>query len=502
MKKQLLFMAFIAFVAMTFASCSSSDEAANEQGTQLKLSAGITAQKEPYNIGEWGTEIQIGDIEAAIAKEFKIDTTTTRTPSDNSNWEGMTDRNIAVKVGSTVYKYSVDASGNLTSDTPYYFTTTSNVSVSSWYPYTSTALSSFSVQSDQTSYANREKSDLLYGTATVNQGFANVISYSHRVAKLIVSVKVNNTQHIANGTISKLTMSGIKLSGTVSDGTLTASGSNGTITLHNTIASSTSNNNSTATFEAYLIPQSTTSTFVVSVGGTNLSIAVPEKGFTAGKIHTLELIYNVAGSGTENGHAWVRMGTSVKWATMNIGANTERGYGDYYAWGETSTKSVYSWENYMCLRDECGTNNDPVKAAGLYGDTGNGFSGNATYDVARKKWGGTWRMPTIAQWQELISNCTWTWTTQDGETGYVITSKRNANSIYLRAAGRCVGTNILNRSSGAFRCCYWSSNAYPISQAYFGLCLGYGSTGVDNLDDDGNGIVYRQQGYSVRAVLD
>jgi hypothetical protein len=51
MKKQLLFMMFMAIVAMNFASCSSSDEIQNEQGNQLKLSAGITAQREPYNIG-------------------------------------------------------------------------------------------------------------------------------------------------------------------------------------------------------------------------------------------------------------------------------------------------------------------------------------------------------------------------------------------------------------------------------------------------------------------
>ncbi len=496
-------MAFIAFVAMTFASCSSSDETANEQGNQLKLSAGITAQKEPYNIGEWGTEIQIGDIEAAIAKEFKIDTTTTRTPSDNSNWEGMTNRDISVKVGSTVYKYSVDASGNLTSDTPYYFTTTSNVAVSSWYPYTSTALTSFSVQSDQTSYANREKSDLLYGTATVNQGTANTISYSHKVAKLIVSVKVNNTQHIANGTISKLTMSGIKLSGTVSDGTLTASGSNGTITLHNTIASSTSNNNSTATFEAYLIPQTTTSTFVVSVGGTNLSIDVPSKTFTAGKIQTLELIYNVAGSGTENGHAWVRMGTSVKWATMNVGANSTTDYGGYYAWGETLTKSNYFWDNYMCIQADCGTNNDPIKVAGLLSGTGNGISSSITYDAARKNWGGSWRMPPISKWQELVTSCTWTWTTQSGITGYLITSNRNGNSIFLPAGG-CYKKTALNFcSSGNFRCCYWSSNFKDdASNNGIGITLGFGSSDIDYLDDDGNGISWRCYGYSVRAVSD
>ncbi|MCR4773770.1 MAG: fimbrillin family protein [Prevotella sp.] len=430
-------MAFIALFAMTFAACSSSDDAQKEQGTQLKLSAGITAQKEPYNIGEWGTEIQIGDVEAAIAKEFKIDTVATRTPSDDSDWAGMTDRSIAVKIGNTIYKYSVDASGNLTSNTPYYFTTTSNVAVSSWYPYTSTALSSFSVQSDQTSYANREKSDLLYGTTTVNQGSANVISYSHKVAKLIVSVKVNNTQHIANGTISKLTMSGIKLSGTVSNGTLTASGSNGTITLHNTIASSTSNNNSTATYEAYLIPQTTTSTFVVSVGGTNLSIAVPSKTFAAGKIQTLELIYNVAGSGTENGHAWVRVGTAVKWAVTNVGANNDYNYGNHYQWGAKDVyANTYPTDNYYKEL----TNITPTSG----------------YDIARNLWGSTWRLPTITEYNELYNKCTWTRTTKSGVRGMQGTSKINGNTIFIPQAGYLI--NNIHREKDV-TCEYWTSIA-------------------------------------------
>jgi hypothetical protein len=389
-----------------------------------------------------------------------------------------------VKVGSTVYKYSVDASGNLTSNTPYYFTTTNNVSLSSWYPYTSTALSSFSVQSDQTTYANREKSDLLYGAATVNQGSANVISYSHKVAKLIVSVKVNNTQHIANGTISKLTMSGIKLSGTVSDGTLTASGSNGTITLHNTIASSTSNNNSTATFEAYLIPQTTTSTFVVSVGGTNLSIAVPSKTFAAGKIHTLELIYNVAGSGTENGHAWVRMGTSVKWATMNVGATSTTGtasLGNIYQWGATT--------EYANVSQFWNVTHDITPTSG--------------HDIARIKWGGIWRMPTNAEFQILVNtnNYTWTWVTENSISGYRITCKRNNNILFLPAAGSKEFNAFGQSSNSTDKCCYWSSTYFKPNHAY-SLGWGVNPQTIPYLDSDGNGYSRFSEAYSIRPVCD
>ena len=153
MKKQLLFMAFIAFFAMAFTACSSSDETQNEQ-TQLKLSAGITAQREPYDINEWGTNIDIGSIDASAAKEskVKVDKVLTRNTVDNDNWVGMNNRNIAVQAGGSVFQYSVDASGNLTSNSPYYFITTSNVSISSWYPYLA-SLGTFAVQTDQTSFA-------------------------------------------------------------------------------------------------------------------------------------------------------------------------------------------------------------------------------------------------------------------------------------------------------------------------------------------------------------
>ena len=32
-----------------------------------------------------------------------------------------------------------------------------------------------------------------------------------------------------------------------------------------------------------------------------------------------------------NGHAWVDLGLSVKWATMNVGASSPEDYGDYFA---------------------------------------------------------------------------------------------------------------------------------------------------------------------------
>lgn len=125
-----------------------------------------------------------------------------------------------------------------------------------------------------------------------------------------------------------------------------------------------------------------------------------------------------------NGYKYVDLGLSVKWATCNVGASYPSDYGDYYAWGETSTKSSYTKDN-----------------SSTYGKQMSSIAGNATYDVARKKWGSPWRLPTKAEFDELIDNCTWTWTTQNGKNGYKVTSKKNGNSIFLPAAGWRGGTS-------------------------------------------------------------
>ena len=57
----------------------------------------------------------------------------------------------------------------------------------------------------------------------------------------------------------------------------------------------------------------------------------------------------------------------------------------------------------------------------------------AEYDVATANWGGSWRMPTLAEMKELINNCTWEWTTQNGVYGRKVTGP-NGNSIFLPLA--------------------------------------------------------------------
>ena len=130
--------------------------------------------------------------------------------------------------------------------------------------------------------------------------------------------------------------------------------------------------------------------------------------------------------GTIAGHKYVDLGLSVKWATCNVGASSPEDYGDYYAWGETSTKSSYDEGN-------CATYGKSI-----------GDIGGTSRDVARVKWGSPWRMPTKAEFDELLNtaNCTWEWTTLNGKKGYKVTSRKNGNSIFLPAAGWRDGTSL------------------------------------------------------------
>ena len=130
----------------------------------------------------------------------------------------------------------------------------------------------------------------------------------------------------------------------------------------------------------------------------------------------------------ENPIQAVDLGLSVKWANCNVGTNSPEEYGDYFAWGETVPKSNYSSSNMLILEKI----QEGLKLNGVV-DTNNNLT--ASYDAAAANWGENWRMPTRAEIEELLTNCTWTWSTQNGTNGYIVCSKTNENSIFLPAAG-------------------------------------------------------------------
>ena len=219
-------------------------------------------------------------------------------------------------------------------------------------------------------------------------------------------------------------------------------------------------------------------------------------------------------SGTEDGHDYVDLGltSGTLWATANVGAKTPQDYGNYYAWGETTTKANYSLSTYLdgniARESDCGTDKDALK--GVTDIVG------TQYDAAQANWGGKWRMPTKAQQDELRSECYWVWTeSYNGSDfrGYIVYKAKNSSDkgkqvnsgatpsssytlsdahLFLPAAGARSASSLM--SAGAYGY-YWSSsldNDYPLFawDIYFDL----------DFVDSYRGL-FRYSGQSVRAVI-
>lgn len=168
-----------------------------------------------------------------------------------------------------------------------------------------------------------------------------------------------------------------------------------------------------------------------------------------------------ATTGSLNQHTWMDLGLSVKWATCNVGASSPNQYGSYFAWGETKSKSDYSWTDYV-FRDS-GDTYDYVKLSKYNSNSGRGVVDKKKQlelddDVAHICWGDGWRMPTRAEMTELRTKCVWTWTTLGGINGYEVKSMTNNNSIFLPVAGYRKGESYLvNAGKQGY---YWTSTLY------------------------------------------
>ena len=191
-------------------------------------------------------------------------------------------------------------------------------------------------------------------------------------------------------------------------------------------------------------------------------------------------------TGTSNGYGYVDLGLSVKWATCNVGATSPEEYGNYYAWGETTTKSNYSSSNCATY----GLSISELQSQGYIDGEGNL---TPQYDAATVNWGGDWRMPTRAELNELLNNCTWTCTTVNGVKGYNVRGP-NGNSIFLPAAGYRYGSSLYDAwSSGN----YWSSTPFEYyDDFYHAYYLDFNSGNHRVL---GNYLIY---GYSLRSILE
>ena len=180
----------------------------------------------------------------------------------------------------------------------------------------------------------------------------------------------------------------------------------------------------------------------------------------------------------------VDLGLSVYWSTCNLGASKPEEYGDYYAWGETEIKEDYSWSTYKFGTSASG----PFSKYNTMPSFG-AVDLDPEDDAAHVILGGKWRMPTDAERTELIEKCTWTWTTQNGVNGRLVTGP-NGNSIFLPAAGYRSDTKLYNAGSVGE---YWTPALYEYS-SYDARVMYFNSEGAKLSASD------RSLGMPVRPV--
>ena len=202
------------------------------------------------------------------------------------------------------------------------------------------------------------------------------------------------------------------------------------------------------------------------------------------------LLLGVSGFAQDGEYVDLGLPSGLLWAKCNLGATTPEGYGNYYAWGETQTKREYRWATYSYGSDI----NHLIKYCdrseyGLNGFTDNLTTLEALDDVATVVLGTGARIPTKAEWQELLDNTTAEWTTVNDVYGCKFTAA-NGNSLFLPAAGGRSGTELGGEGESGS---YWSSSlreSFPYGARYMYFYSNNQSLGSGD----------RRYGHSVRAV--
>ena len=201
--------------------------------------------------------------------------------------------------------------------------------------------------------------------------------------------------------------------------------------------------------------------------------------------------------------------SGLKWAKCNLGASKPSDYGDYYAWGETAPKADYDWATYKWM--QAGKSDwqyitkytiaDGQTEGIWYDSSGNFIGDNLTTlrpadDAATQQLGSPWRMPTVDEQEELITKCTWTWTTQDGVNGYQVDGP-NGNAIFLPAAGYRAGSALDSAGSHGFYLSNshssYATHSTPRNDVVFRIY--FYSNGQHSMDT-----FLRYLGFSVRPV--
>ena len=170
-----------------------------------------------------------------------------------------------------------------------------------------------------------------------------------------------------------------------------------------------------------------------SISNTSASVTVEKNLTGSSRQSSIKFTYsNLSGTVTvkqdgdtvPEGFVDLGLTSGTLWATCNLGASKENEAGNFYAWGETGTKSQYTWDNY-----KWGKKNNLTK----YNSTDKKNTLETADDPAYQK-NSAWSTPTKAQYDELLNECVWEWVSSP-VPGYKVKAKSGGSYIFLPAAG-------------------------------------------------------------------
>ena len=214
-------------------------------------------------------------------------------------------------------------------------------------------------------------------------------------------------------------------------------------------------------------------------------------------------------------HDFVEIG-GIKWATMNVGANSITDTGLYFQWGDTQGYTAdqvgdgeglkyFDWEDYKYAELDPSGSNGSGSGSGSgggtykmtkYNETDGKTVLDATDDAVTAAWGGNWRMPTTAEFQALGTVTTSAWTSSyegSGVAGLVLTDKTDSSKVlFFPACGNCFNGSVYVVGSNGY---YWSSSLYSSGvQSAYDLYFNDGYVSWQLYDS-------RYYGFPVRGVV-
>jgi len=317
--------------------------------------------------------------------------------------------------------------------------------------------------------SNTDLTSTRSATITVTyQGVSATYTLTQSKGTLSLSSTTGNACGASNSTTFMIYVNGSTYTGTstVSDNAswVTTSKSSGTVTVSYTANTGTSTSGS-----------SRTATITVTVQGVSATYTLTQN--YAMKITSLPY------DGTVDGYKYVTLG-GLKWCINNVGASSDGAVGNYYAWGETSTKSTYTKNNY-----KFGSSSSNLTK---YNATDGLVNLELTDDAARVNMGGSWRMPTSSEATTLQSNTNYTSAVYGTTIGGLFIDKSNTSKyIFIPNGGAKINSSREWEDNGYV---WHATRRTQSTMIYMADCIGISCT------YDNTATHERNRGVPVRGV--